>query len=228
MSGQYSVTNCEENTTRIVDLLDRLHSALLPVIQDAQSANPSAAYKTFFKDPSYAPFISTLLTNITTGVPMTPPSLHSYNGGVTFVCVTAPAQFTFTLDGRRDAYNDCIAQPGTTSKYVGFDPPKQYVVLCPSFFTSNIAPVPRPNTCLTVNKFHNRFRGNGQIFRLYQMWVLMEMITHYYLYTSSRELYVTDTNDVNECFRLEANQSSLNANNYVYYAASKSTSRPQQ
>ncbi len=221
MSGQYSVTNCGDNAARVVNLLNKLYFALLPVIQDAKSTNPSAAYGAFFKDPSYAPFVSTLFTNVTTGVPLTPPSLYSFNGGVSFVCVTAPEQFVFTLDGRRDAYNECVANPTTTASYIGFQPPKPYVILCPSFFTSNVAPVPPPNTCLTTSTYINRFRGNGQSFWLYQMWLLLQMITHYYLYTSTGLFSITNTNDVNKCFRLAAKQSSLNANNYVYYAASK-------
>ncbi len=221
MSGQYSVINCGENAPRIVNLLNKLYFALLPVIQDAESTNPSAAYRTFFKDPSYAPFVSALLTNVTTGVPLTLPSRYSSAGAVSFMCVTAPEQFLYTVNGRRDAYNECLANPKVTSKYIGFKPPKPYVVLCPSFFTSNIAPVPPPNTCLTINTYINRFQGNGQSFWLYQMWILLQMITHYYLYTSTGKLSITNTYDVNKCFRLPANQSSLNSNNYVFYAASK-------
>lgn len=223
MTGQYSVVNCEGNASLIVSLLNKLYSSLLPVIQDAKSPNLSPAYKAFFKDPSYAPFISTLFTNVTTGVPMTPPAPYSFNGAATFICVTGPEQFVYKYNSRRDAYTECMANPTTTSNYIGFDPPKQYIVLCPSFFTSNIASIPPPSTCLTVSTSINRFRGNGQSFWLYKMWLLLEMITHYYLYTSLGILTITNTNDANRCFRLPAEQSSLNANNYVYYAASKSS-----
>lgn len=50
------------------------------------------------------------------------------------------------------------------------------------------------------------------------------MITHYYLYLSTGIVAITNTNDANKCFHLTAEQSRLNANNYVYYAASKSSS----
>lgn len=220
MTGQYSVVNCGRNTTLIINLLDKLYASLLPVIEDAKSPNTSPAYKAFFKDPSYAPFVSALFTNVTTGVPLTPPAPYSLNGGVSFLCVTAPEQFVYTNNGRRDAYNDCVANPLTPSSYIGFDPPKQYVILCPSFFTTNLVSVPPRGTCLTVETYINRFRGNGQSFWAYKMWLLLAMITHYYLYTSTRLLSITNTADVNKCFRLEAEQSSLNANNYVFYAAS--------
>lgn len=223
MTGRYNVVNCGGSTSLVVNLLSRLYSSLLPVIQDANSNTPSPAYNAFFKNPSYAPFVSALFSNVTTGVPLTPPAAYSFNGAVAFICVTAPEQFTYSsIGGRQDAYNECLANPAVFSNYIGFDPPKQYIVLCPSFFTSNVVTVPPPNTCLTVNTYINRFRGNGQDFWGYKMWIMLVMITHYYLYTSKRITTITNIADANKCFRLSAEQSILNANNYVYYAASKS------
>ncbi|CAF9919648.1 MAG: hypothetical protein ALECFALPRED_001248 [Alectoria fallacina] len=220
MTGQYSIVNCAGNTSLVVNLFNKLYSALLPVIQDAGSPAPSPAYTAFFKDPSYAPFISALFQNITTGVPLTPPAPYSFNGAATILCVTAPEQFTYSIDGPRDAYTDCLANPTTTSYYPGFLPPKQYIVLCPSFFTSNIVSIPPPSNCLTVTTYINRFRGNGLSLSGYKMWILLVMITHYYLYASTGLVNITSTNDVNKCFRLGAEESSLNVNNYAYYAAS--------
>lgn len=223
MTGQYSVVNCGKNTIIVVNLLSKLYDSLLPVIEDAKSTDPSPAYQAFFKDPSYANLVSTLFTNVTTGVPMTSPALYSFNGGAAFVCVTEPEQFVYKIDGsRHDAYTDCLANPTVTSSYVGFIPPKQYIILCPSFFTSDIVSIPPPNTCLTVNTYINRFRGSGQDTWGYKMWILLGMIVHYYLYTSTGSVAVTNINDANKCLRLAAEQSSLNANNYIYYAASKS------
>ena len=221
VTGQYSVTNCKGNTSLAVNLLNQLYAALLPVIEDAKSSTPSPAYKAFFKDPSYAPLVSTVLTNVTTGVPLSPPALYSFNGGVSFMCVDAPDQFTFRLNRPRDAYEDCLADPNRVSYYIGFDPPKQYVILCPSFFTSGIAPVPPRDLCLTVSTYLDRFHGNGESLRRYQMWVLLNGILQYYLYTTSRSIDVAAPTDVNKCFRLAANRSSENANNYIYYAASR-------
>lgn len=227
ITGQYNVVNCGGNTALVVNLLSKLYSSLLPVIQDAKSPDPSPAYNTFFKNASYAPFISALFTNITTGVPLTPPAPYSFNGSPALLCVTAPGQFTYNHNGPKDGYTDCVDNPTQTSNYPGFDPPKQYIVLCPSFFTSNIASTPPPGTCLTVSTYINRFRGNGQSFWLYQMWILLEMITHYYLYASTGSVAITNTNDANKCFRLAAEQSTMNANSYVYYAASKSSPPPE-
>lgn len=222
MSGQYNIVNCGENTHRVASLLHKLYFSLLPVIQDVESTNPSAAYNAFFKDPSYAPFVSTLFKNVTTGVPMTAPGLYSFNGAVSFMCVTAPNQFTYNLNGPQDAYTMCVDNPNTKASYIGFIPPKPYAILCPSFFANEIAAFPRPNTCLTFNRHLNRFNGNGQLFWAYQMWIVLSMITHYYLYTSTGVFAFTGKTDVNLCLRLDAKQSSVNANNYVFYAASKS------
>lgn len=223
MSGQYNIVNCGGNTSLVINLLNKLYAVLLPVIQDAKSPDPSPAYKAFFKNSTYAPFVSALFTNITTGVPLTPPAPYSFNGAATLLCVTGPEQFIYDYYGPVDAYTYCLANPTTTSYYPGFDPPKQYIVVCPSFFTSNIVSVPPPNNCLTVIRYINRFVGNGQSFWLYKVWLLLEMITHYYLYASTGLLGITNIADANKCLGLPAEQSSLNANNYVYYAASKSS-----
>lgn len=56
------------------------------------------------------------------------------------------------------------------------------------------------------------------------MWILLDNIVHYYLYTAKGEqgLTLTDRDDPNRCLRLGAQASSLSSFNYVYYAASKS------
>ena len=142
MSGRYSVVNCGGNTNLIVNLLDKLYSALLPVIEDPpvhdadQDPNISPAYQAFFKDPSYASFVSTLFRNVTTGVPMTAPQTYSFGGSPSFFCVTAEGQFTYTHNGiDKDAYrDDCSAT--TVGNYRGFIPPQPWITLCPSFCTS--------------------------------------------------------------------------------------------
>ena len=224
LKNNYNVVNCGENTGLVHDLLGNLSTALLRVIVDVKFAGPSSAYTTFFKDPLYRPFITSLLTNISTGVPLTPPSTYSFNGGVSFFCPTAPGQFIFELDTPRDAYKDCLANPKTTAFFPVFRPPQPFVIVCPSFFTSGIAALPPPNHCLSVNTLTNRFRGNGQPFWLYQIWILMSMIAHYYLWTSTQVPDIINTNDANTLLGLAPSQSRFSAGSYVYYAASESFS----
>ena len=142
MTGQYSVINCGGNTTLVVNLLQNLYSALQPVIQDPpvhdadQDPNTSPAYEAFFKDPSYASFVSTLLRNVTTGVPMTAPEPYSFSGSASFFCVTAKDQYRYRHNGvARDAYTDDCS-PNTVANYRGYLPPKPWITLCPSFCTS--------------------------------------------------------------------------------------------
>lgn len=222
-TGQYNVVNCGGNAALVVGLLNNLYASLLPVIQDAKSTISSPAYKAFFKDPSSANLVSTLFTNITTGVPLTPPAPYSSNGAAAFLCVTAPHDFIYKIDGRRtDAYTECLADPAVAADYLGFNPPKQYIIICPSFFTSDIASIPPPSTCLPFNMYTNGFLGNGQRTWWYKMWILLGMLVHYYLHTSTGSNAVTNIDDANQCLQLSPEQSSLNANNYIYYAASKS------
>ena len=225
MKNNYTVVNCGENTDHVHDLLTKLRTALLPAILDARSLPPSIPFTTFFKTPLYKPFISTLIANVSTGAPMTARSLYSMRGGVSFFCVTAPGQFSFELDNNpRDSYDDCKANPQTTTYFPIFQPPQPFVIICPSFFTSNIAALPPPNHCLSVNTLTNRFRGNGESLWLYQMWILMSMITHYYLWTSTQVADFLSENDVNTLYGLSSSQARLSVNSYVYYAASKSFS----
>ena len=143
MTGRYSVVNCGGNTTLVVNLLQKLYSTLLPVIEDPpvhdpdQDPNTSPAYETWFKDPSYASFVSTLFRNVTTGVPMTVPQTYSFGGSPSFFCLTAENQFRYRHNGvLRDAYtDDCTG--GNVANYIGFVPAKPWITLCPSFCTSD-------------------------------------------------------------------------------------------
>ena len=223
LKNNYSVVNCGENTTYVHDLLGKLSAALLPVIKDAESTPPSSAYITFFKDPLYRYFISTLLTNISTGTPILPPSLYAFNGGVSFFCVTAPGQFYF-MNGNRveDSYEDCMANPTKTSYFHLTKPPHPYAIICPAFFTSGIEALPPPNHCLSVNTFTNRFRDDGHTFLTYQIWILMSMIAHYYLWTSTEIPDFIDMIDANALLGLAPSQSRYSTHSYVFYAASRS------
>lgn len=222
MRNGYSVVNCGDNTALVFDLLAQLRTALDLVIQDAKSTTPGPAYQAFFKQSSVAPFVSEVLTNVSTAVPLSPPALYSFSGGVTFMCMTGPEQFTFTLNGPRDGYDECLNNPSDFTKFPLFIPPKQYILLCPSFFSSGLAAVPPPNNCFTVSTYTNKFREPGSTLAMYQMWILLAAITQYLLYLSTRKPSLIQTLDVNKCFGLGSQRSSLNSGNYVYYAASES------
>ena len=211
-------------------LLDDLYDALLPVIRDSNLPQPSPAFRTFFKDSANAPFVTALLTNVTKGTAMTPadPPL-SPNGSPAFLCVDGEKQFTYyapdpSTGVKRfyDTYTTCVEAGTNPATYLGFTPPKQYIILCPVFWSSSTIPaVPPPNTCLSVSTYTNKYRDNGLRQRHFRMWVLLEELAHYYIYTSTLRKDAPDIYDVNKCVRLAAETAHLNAISYVYYAASK-------
>lgn len=51
-------------------LIRELWKALPPVVQDAKRETASPAFSTFFNDIAFAPYVSALLANVSTGVAM--------------------------------------------------------------------------------------------------------------------------------------------------------------
>lgn len=219
-SGQYMMVNCGSHRGPQLDsLLQNLWRSLLPVIQDAQLSNPSPAFKAFFKDSSNAPFVAEVLTNVTTGVARHPSAFPYTNGSPTFLCPTAVGQFPTSIAGRQiDMYTHCLQSETPVATYGN---PLPYIFLCPKFWTSPYANLPPLNSCLSVNTYINRFRGNGQTLHAFKVWILLEEILHYYIHASSKPNLEPEVYDVNKAFRLRADQAVGNGISYAYYAASK-------
>lgn len=235
-SGQYNIYNCgSDKASQLHGLLDDLYTDLLPAIRDSKRPKPSPAFQTFFKSSSNAPFVTALLTNVTRGTAMTPPlPPYSPNGSPTFFCVDGEDQFVYhSIDPstgvkrRYDTYTTCIERGNQVASYLGFTPPKQFIVLCPVFWTDHFTDTAPPRTCLSVNTYMNKFREDGERQRLFRTWILLEELAHYYIYTSTLRKDAPDIYDVNKCVRLAAKTAYLNAVSYVYYAASKSFSSAQ-
>ena len=89
------------------------------------------------------------------------------------------------------------------------------IIICPLFF--NYPAVPSTSQCLTVNKYQEKFYQDGSQMYEFQLWILLHEIVHFYKGGLWPEVY-----DVNACLRLNAGKSVVNAQNYLYYAASKS------
>ena len=51
-------------------LIERLCTALRPIVKDAKRKTASPAFSTFFNDIAFAPYVSALLANASTGVAM--------------------------------------------------------------------------------------------------------------------------------------------------------------
>lgn len=241
-SGNYTVVtvDSQDRNNQAVALLQKLWTALQPVIQDLQATNtdgtpkPSAAYKTFFKDPKNMPFVLDIFTKITRGDSMisNDDKYHfSHNGSPVFFSLTDFGQLLAT-DRSFDAFSGC-ANPVDTA---GWNEGSPWIRLCPSFWTGQspimYGDVPPPSVngapasnCLRVNRAGTRFSLTdhyhiGYDLIQYRMWVMMEELVHYYVKLSSGR-GAEDTGSANRVFRLSAEDSLYSAQAYMFYAASE-------
>ena len=194
---------------------------LPPVLKDLSLASPGPAYKTFFKDITYAPFVHSILTDIILGR-RPPPSGDMQAVAPLIVCVPRPGLLTYTLDGvKRDQYDECVRRPQTEAVSLTGT---AVIALCPSYW--NLAQVPTKPNCLHVNSRKNEFQRSlsgaraDKAFLDYQIYALLHEITEFYLYAVSQSML--DIDGANECVTLSAQESSENARNYDYYVASES------
>ena len=201
----------------MVEVFTSLSDTLRLTIQDATSPSTSAAYITFFKDLSYAPYVRTILTNALTGTAVQPGVPGIPPASPQAVCVKSPGQLEI-LRGKTklDMYLECIKNSSVRSYSLTGD---SLIVICPSFFDVPKVPPPDDSNCLSVSGFLNRFLGPGRQLIDYQVYVLLHVIVHYYIYAASQTRF--DHYDINTCFHLGALESSQNAQNYAFYAASE-------
>ena len=200
-------------------------TVLPPVLKDLNLASPSPAYKSFFKDITYVPFISSILQNNILGTPM-PPSANTQAASPLIACISKPGLLTYTVSGvRKDQYLECVKRPKTAAvSLTGTG----IIGLCPYFF--DLAQAPTKPNCLSVNTRRNEYqlslRGAkaDRAFLDYQIYALMHEINHFYLFAARQSL--VDKYGVNECVRLSAQESSENARNYDYYVASEFSCPP--
>lgn len=225
-NGAYSITNCPTTySSQIVSALDNLRVALDLAVSDVKASSyaPSRAFQTFFKDPSYTPFVSAILTNISSGNSMSPPNSYS-NGAPLFTCVTRTGQLSYerrTMSGAKvisDAYTTCVHSLNVPIfLLIG----TMYIVVCSNLWRDQFKVSIPARNCPSVNTAINRFRGSGASLGRYLPWLLLEELVHYYLAaTNAGAEPLPNIFDVNKCARLGAEQSSRNAHSYIFYAAS--------
>ena len=232
-TGPYRIYNCGDRTSSVSMLINRLMATLRPVLDDVSLPRSSPAYTTFFKNIAFAPTVYDILSNITTGAPISPgphavvdaPS-ELFGPPITpqFVCVTDYGQLKWSLEAggqggnQFDAYTACQQSPVHAFGIFGTKFPKNSIVLCPAFWT--YAPIPSlsKSTCLTVDPHFNRFRDTGRRMVNYQLWVILHELAHAYIYARNGQL--ADVSTANDCTSLSARSAVNNAQNYVFYAAS--------
>jgi len=216
--------------------LDELYTKLLPAVQDAERAQ-GPAFQAFFKGAENGASVSNLLANITEGAPAFPPADKISNGAPVFVCLSGKGQMTgvYVATGAPyDAFDSCVGSTVAWAKAA-----TKYIAICPSFWTlpGLVTSPPSPPAsnqpavnCLSLSRNRRRFQGTienrhgaGYLVQ-YKVWIVLEELVHSYIYAAygygghSRPL---DIYDANAAFALSAQDSLLNAPNYVLYVASK-------
>lgn len=210
--------NCgSRDAARLTNLLDELWTVLQLSIHDASLTQPSPAFRTFFASAHNAPYVTQLLSNVTTGVALYPPEQQfQQTGSPLLVCATGGGQIV-GKSGGVDYYYQCLLDPYDSLFAISGTP---YIVICPYLFSSGDPDLPPADNCLTVNTSINRFRQLGSDFKKFKVWILLEGIVHYYIYATTG-ISVDFATDANECARLGAAQTVENPSNYLYYVASK-------
>ena len=213
--------------------LKLLYSTLQPVIQDAEQDPPSAAYKTFFKDIASAPYIRSVLSNITTGAAVSlDGSEHTHstdlNSGTPthspeVICISKPGQLVYHLPDHSDLtdhYELCKTRTdGGTAAFMADTP---YLVLCPSFFS--LDPAPSAPLCPHVNRWLNQYsiRDGGKRLIHYQIFALLHVLAQFYFWAASHRR--VNVIGINQCTGLEARLARENSRSYEFYVASESDS----
>lgn len=231
-SRQYGIRHCGSNATKVDAALKVLRRTLQPAIQDSTQIPSSAAYKTFFKDTVNSKYIKAILSNITTGVQMplkgarrahsNAPGSREIQRAPEIICISRRGQLLYHLpnhNGVLDHYDACKQRiDGGTSAYMAGTP---YIVLCPSFFTLDLAP--SEPICPHLNKWTNRYTDSygGKSIIHFQIFALLHGIAQFYIFATSAGLEV-QANGINECSTLAARHARENARSYEFYVASKS------
>ena len=233
-AGPYHIYNCGTKSSLASILINTLITTLQPVLDDLTLHTSSDAYTTFFKNVALAPRVYDLLSNIKKGTPIppgphglthAPPSLFGPPATPQFVCVTDYNQITWSVEAggvggkQADAFTACEKSPVNAFGVFGSKYLRNTIVLCPAFWSYPDIPQPSTANCLTVDPLFNRFRESGKRLINYQLWVIMHELVHSYVYARSGSL--SELSSVNDCVSLAAGSSVINAQNYVFYAASK-------
>ncbi|KAL9135983.1 MAG: hypothetical protein Q9175_002801, partial [Cornicularia normoerica] len=219
--GDFSIHNCGATTPDVQTLINNLPHILLPAIQDASLPTSSDVYTTFFKDITYASYVHDILYNITTGatLPSNASGLPVSNPGI--FCLTGHGQVIQGSQERpgQDFYDKCLERNAFAMAQVD-TPGAHLVFLCPRFWTQPAIPGRSTSACLTVLPHFNRFKqDDGGRLLSYQVWVLLHELAHHYIYETSRT--EVDIYSANDCAQLSASAAVENAQNFVFYVASK-------
>ena len=229
--SQNQTSNPNLSISEVYKLLSDLNVTLQDAVADTALPTPRGPpYTAFFKDALAAPSIHSILHNISRGAPATvSPSVPVRPGPPAFICATAPGQVRWngptTNDNNNvltDAYTDCITQRSALNSVLG----ARLIIICPEFFTAIPALPPQPpsrDQCLTVDRSHKTFTSGGESISRFQIYGLLNQMAQLYIFAKYGK--VGNNLEVNQCLGLEVGDAMINAQNYVYYVASKFKTR---
>ena len=233
-TGPYGIYNCGARTSTVSLLVNTLITTLEPALKDVTRSTSSNTFNAFFKHITFASTVYDILFDIFTGtaVPPGPYAMRDataeyFGPAVTprFICVTDYNQVTWSIapggqgGPQRDAHTVCQQSPVNSFGIFGSKYLNNSIILCPNFFTYTALPTTSAAGCLTVDPHFNRFRDSGKRLVNYQLWVILHELAHVYIYARSGSLLEIST--ANDCFLLAGGIAVDNAQNYVYYVASK-------
>lgn len=218
--GIYHTQNCKSHRRRLLGVFRALHDTLPQVVTDLSSSPSSAAYTTFFKDITYAPYIRSIFNKIKTAAPaVANPNMPASTP--LFVCIDDREQVSWGEGSKKvDALDFCSNSHGAPAAALMGTP---YIIICPLFFEQPAIPSTSATDCFDIHpRIPHFFAQDGKAMVKYQMWHLMHEMVHYYLVTSKPKNYRDlDVYGVNQCLDLLGSQAVMNPNSYTYYAASK-------
>ena len=218
-SGPYSIYACGSNATSVSNGLNLLWTDLLPAITDSMTGITSPAYAGLFKDDDYAPYITKLLTNVSTGAQVT--TLRSRVKPVTplFACASTPGVVTLREHQVTiDMYSQCT-KAGAPPAFAWSN--NHWIVLCPAYFTD--FPLKASiHYCPSTDFMSNQMRLWGHLV-FYKPFVLLHELAHVYIRASQVRPVKNyeETYDWNGALGLSALESTLNPQNYAFYVAGK-------
>lgn len=97
-----------------------------------------------------------------------------------------------------------------------------FIIVCDTFFTAQgLHDLPLPNHCPTTNRYTNRFHTHGQQLLGFRIWMIFEILAHYYVRGRNRIHAVSSADEINKYINLEPKKSVINPRTYAYYLACK-------
>ena len=220
---KYLVSDCGSKTIQVHHALTLALASLTAAITEARNLGTRSThgFTALFKQQSSAPFVASYLHDMQKLKPLAGRWPNPLIPTVPeFVCVQHDTILRYK-HLNFDPYMAC-KQP---KRYGMVSRRARYIFLCDFFFEQPATPTaPAAETCIRVQ--NNEFQGFGNLLCLYQKYMLVHEMMHFYLGTQGLG-FRTDPMEVyglNEAVDFDASLSLRNPQNYQAFVASKSRS----